>query len=737
MSNELLHIEGSVENIIYTNEDNGYIVLDLKSKDEKITVVGLLGNIEEGEILILEGNYTTHKKYGIQFSAEYCERKLPDKAVNIEKYLASGAIKGIGPGLAKKIVKFFGDNTLNIMEKNPDKLCQIKGISPKKCREITNESQKIFLLRIITSYLAQYEIKAQYAMKLYRKYGTDSMNLLKVNPYILCSEGIELEFEKVDIIANDLNIAKNADCRVIAGIQRILCKNLDDGHSCLPVENIIETIMPELDITQKDFLNSYNNAVKNKELFSYKINDKEYVYLPDYYNAENFIAKKINALCKSSSSTENVDCDALIDIEEQEHNIKYEGKQRLAIATAVSKGIMVLTGSPGTGKTTTLNAIISILEKKGDKVLLSAPTGRAAKRMSELTGREAKTIHRLLEVAYSTDDKLVFIHNENNPLECDAIVIDEMSMVDCILFEKLLRALRHNCKIIMVGDFHQLPSVGAGNLLKDIIRSNAVPVIELTEIFRQAQESCIIMNAHRIVSGKYPDISQKRNDFFFLAVDDHETAAGLIVYLTKTRLPNHYEYSPVDDIQIITPSHKGSVGTEEMNIRLQLELNPPDDNKKEYKLFGNTYRVGDKVMQMQNNYDIVWKKGTEEGTGIFNGDIGKITDINENTQSVFVNFDGRRAVYSFDTLAQIELAYAITVHKSQGCEFEAVIMPVMDGFDRLCYRNLLYTAVTRAKKLLILVGSEEQIHNMVDNNQQTKRYTCLRDMLQRKENQNG
>lgn len=732
MADGFLHIEGSVESVIFRNEINGYIVLDLDANGELITVVGLLGNVEEGEILILEGKYGSHRKYGTQFVAEYCERKLPDNAVNIEKYLASGAIKGIGAGLARKIVRVFGDDTLDIIEHNPHRLCEIKGISPKKCKEIAGEAQKIFSLRMLTSYLAQYEVKAKYAMSFYRKYGNDAMELMKKNPYIMCSDGIGLDFNKADIIAHDLSISGNADCRIIAGAQYILSANAENGHSCLPIESLMKVIMPKLDISEKDFFNSYNYAVDDNELFSYIKNNREYVYLPDYYYAESFIADRLNVLCEFSSS-KNFDCDKLIDIEEQEHGIKYEGKQRLAITTAISRNIMVLTGSPGTGKTTTLNAIISILEKKGDKVLLAAPTGRAAKRMSELTGYEAKTIHRLLEVAYSAENRLVFVHNENNPLECDAIIIDEMSMVDSILFEKLLRALRLNCKLIMVGDFHQLPSVGAGNLLEDIINSGTVPVVELTEIFRQAQKSFIITNAHKIVSGEYPDISQNKNDFFFFPLNDHEKAVQFIVYLTKVRLPNYYKYSPVDDIQIITPSHKGTVGTAEMNKVLQEHLNPPADNKAEYRIFGRIYRVGDKVMQMQNNYDIVWKKGSEQGTGVFNGDIGKIISIDNSTQTALIDFDGRFAVYSFDILTQIELAYAITVHKSQGCEFEAVIMPVMEGFEKLCYRNLLYTAVTRAKKLLILVGSEEKIRSMVDNNKRTRRYTCLRDMLDRKE----
>lgn len=736
MADGLLHIEGSVENVIYRNESNGYIVLDLDASGELITVVGVLGNIEEGEILILEGNYSSHKKYGTQFTAEYCERKLPDDTVNIEKYLASGAIKGIGAVLARKIVHVFGEDTLDIIENNPQRLCEIKGIPPKKCKEITDKAKKIFSLRTLASYLAQYEVKAKYAMSLHRKYGNDVMELIKKNPYIMCGDGIGLDFRKADTIAHDLSIAKNADCRIIAGVQYVLSVNALNGHSCLPVESLMKVVMPKLDISEKDFFNSYNRAVDDGELFSYIKNDREYVYLPDYYYAESFIADRLKVLC-GFSSPENFSCDQLIDIEEQENSIKYEGKQRTAIATAISRNIMVLTGSPGTGKTTTLNAIISILEKKGDKVLLAAPTGRAAKRMTELTGHEAKTIHRLLEVAYSADNRLVFVRNENNPLDCDALIIDEMSMVDCLLFAELLRALRLNCKLIMTGDFHQLSSVGAGNLLEDIINSGTVPIVELTEIFRQAQKSYIITNAHKIISGEYPDVSKNKNDFFFFPLSDHQKAAQFIVYLTKVRLPNYYKYSPADDIQIITPSHKGTVGTIEMNRMLQEHINPPDESKAEYRIFGKVYRTGDKVMQMQNNYDILWTKNSEQGTGIFNGDIGKIVSIDSSSQTALIDFDGRRAVYPFETLAQIELAYAITVHKSQGCEFDAVIMPVMDGFDKLCYRNLLYTAVTRAKKLLILVGSEEKIRSMIDNNKRTRRYTCLRDMLDRKENNNG
>lgn len=728
MAGEFLHIEGSVENILFKNESNGYIVLDLDAGGELIPVFGNLGDIEEGEILILEGNYETSRKYGTQFKAEYCERKLPESAVNIEKYLASGAIKGIGPGLAKKIVNIFGVSTLDIIENNPYRLSEIKGISRKKCDEIAEEAKKLFSLRAVTSFLSQFNIKPKFAMSTFRRFGGNSMELIKINPYILCSEGIDVDFNRADSVAKELDIPYNSDKRVIAAIQCILRAFADRGHTCMLIEHLQKVVSERIDIFERDFYKSYNTALDDNELFNYIIEDKEFVYLPDYYYAEQFIADRINVI-RDFISPEDFSYDSLIDAEESEKNIKYEEKQRQAITTAVSRGLMVLTGGPGTGKTTTLNAIISIFEKRGDKVFLAAPTGRAAKRMSDLTGREAKTIHRLLEVVFDSSDRQVFAHNENNPLDCDVIVIDEMSMVDCILFEKLLRALRLGCRLIMVGDFHQLPSVGAGNLLKDIIASEAVPIVELTEIFRQAQQSSIVMNAHKIVSGEYPDIARKDSDFFFFKRNDFNNAVDLVVDLTKRRLPNAYKYSPMDDIQIITPSRKGTVGTVELNKILQDKLNPPDKEKSEYKGFVYTYRVGDKVMQTRNNYDILWKKDNEQGTGIFNGDIGKIISIAPASQTAVINFDGRLATYSFDMLVQVDLAYAITVHKSQGCEFEVVIMPVMGVFEKLCYRNLLYTAVTRAKKLLILIGEEEYINKMVDNNRRTGRYTCLKHML--------
>lgn len=728
MEETTLHIEGTVENIVFRNESNGYIVLDIDSGGEMITVVGCLGDIDEGEVLELYGKYENTPKFGTQFHADYCNRKLPDTSWNIEKYLSSGAVKGIGAGLAKKIVNVFGSNTLNIIEKSPQRLCEVKGISPKKAALIAEESKKLFALRTLTDFLMQYKIMPAYAMRLYRCHGTDSMELMTDNPYILCDTNIGLEFTKADFIAKDMNIPNNAHCRIAAGTKYIISSFTNDGHTCMPIELLAKNAVDMLKVSEQDFYKSYKTELEENELFSYKKDDREYIYLPDYFHAESYISDRIHIL-SDFSSPDNFNYDKLIDSEEQEKNIHYGEKQRYAIETALSRRLMVLTGNPGTGKTTTLNAIISILEKKGDKVLLAAPTGRAAKRMSELTGHTAKTIHRLLEVSYISENNLTFSHNENNPLECDDIIIDEMSMVDCLLFEKLLCALRIGCRLIMVGDFHQLPSVGSGNLLEDIIRSGTVPVVELTEVFRQAQKSCIITNANKIIVGEYPDLSQKNNDFFFFSRYDRSKAVDLIADLTVRRLPNAYNYSPVDDIQILTPSNKGTTGTDELNKILQEKLNPPARNKPEYKTSFCVFRTGDKVMQTQNNYDIVWSRDDEQGTGIFNGDIGKIISINKSSKTAVINFDGRLTEYPFEMLEQIKLAYAITVHKSQGSEFDVVIMPVLEGFYMLSYRNLLYTAITRAKKLLILVGTQEQVKAMVDNNERTVRYTCLKDML--------
>lgn len=728
MDQDSLKIEGIIETVIYRNENNGYTVLDIDTGGELITAVGELGDVEAGEVLLMEGQYVNHAKFGVQFKVEYFERKLPNTSVNICKYLSSGAIKGIGPALAKKIVDVFGEQTLEIMEKEPRRLLEIKGISPKKCDSITEEVQKIFNLRHLMIYLSKFGLKASIAMRAYQQWGHQAIEMIKVNPYCLCSNYIGLSFKKAEEVAREMSIPSDSHKRIEAGFVYLLSENANAGHSCIPIDIFEKLACTYLKITQNAFYEVYNELIDEQKIFEYIKNDRGFIYLDDYYYAESYIAGRIGVI-QAFSSPDDYDYDKLIDIEEEQNDIHYEKLQRQAITTALSRGIMIMTGGPGTGKTTTLNAIISLYEKKGESVMLAAPTGRAAKRMSDLTGREARTIHRLLEVEFDAGGKLKFKHNESDPLECDVVVVDEMSMVDVILFESLLRALKLNCRLIMVGDSDQLPSVGAGNLLKSLIESKCIPVIELKEIFRQAERSCIVTNAHKIVRGEMPDITQKNNDFFFFKRSQPEMAINLIIDLAKKRLPKAYNYSPVDDIQVISPSRKGTVGVIELNKALQAQLNPAGSMKKEAKSVVYTFREGDKIMQTKNNYDIVWSKDGEQGAGIYNGDIGKILSINRQRMEAVINFDGRNAVYTFEMLDQLELAYAITVHKSQGSEFEVVIMPILGGFEKLFYRNLLYTAVTRAKKLLIIIGTEEVITKMVINNKRTNRYTCLTAML--------
>lgn len=728
MDQDSLKIEGIIETVIYRNENNGYTVLDIDTGGELITAVGELGDVEAGEVLLMEGQYVTHVKFGVQFKVEYFERKLPNTSVNICKYLSSGAIKGIGPALAKKIVDAFGEQTLEIMEKEPRRLLEIKGISPKKCDSIAEEVKKIFNLRHLMIYLSKFGLKASIAMRAYQQWGHQAIEMIKVNPYCLCSNYIGLSFKKAEEVAGEMSIPSDSHKRIEAGFVYLLNENANAGHSCIPIDVFEKLACTYLKITQNVFYEVYNELIEEQKIFEYIKNDRGFVYLDDYYYAESYIAGRIGVI-QAFSSPDDYDYDKLIDIEEEQNEIHYEKLQRQAITTALSRGIMIMTGGPGTGKTTTLNAIISLYEKKGESVMLAAPTGRAAKRMSDLTGREARTIHRLLEVEFDAGGKLKFKHNESDPLECDVVVVDEMSMVDVILFESLLRALKLNCRLIMVGDSDQLPSVGAGNLLKSLIESKCIPVIELKEIFRQAERSCIVTNAHKIVRGEMPDITQKNNDFFFFKRSQPEMAINLIIDLAKKRLPKAYNYSPIDDIQIISPSRKGTVGVIELNKALQAQLNPAGSMKKEAKSVIYTFREGDKIMQTKNNYDIVWSKDGEQGAGIYNGDIGKILSINRQRMEAVINFDGRNAVYTFEMLDQLELAYAITVHKSQGSEFDVVIMPILGGFEKLFYRNLLYTAVTRAKKLLIIIGTEEVITKMVINNKRTNRYTCLTAML--------
>lgn len=727
--NELIHIEGTVETVLFCNEQNGYIVLDLDTGGDYVTVVGELGTIEEGEELRLTGKYVTHPKFGAQFRAEACERKLPATETAILKYLSSGVIKGIGSTLAKRMVEEFGDKALEVIENTPEDLIKVKGMSAKKADEISQEFRRIFGIRALMIFLAGYGVSPSVAVSAWKRWGQFAVEQIKANPYILCTQGIELEFSKAEEMAAKLEIPKDSPGRIRAGICYILTHNAFNGHTCLPEDRLKETAVKLLDVGEEVFDDNLSAACDDDELCVYDKDGRSFVFLQDFFRAEQYISTRLSVMNDCFKDT-GTDYSKLIDIEEKTKIITYADKQREAISLALSKGFLILTGGPGTGKTTTLKAIISLYEQRGMKVMITAPTGRAAKRIADLTGYPAKTIHRLLEVMYDKSGQLKFKHNEQEPVSCDVMIIDEMSMVDTLLFESLLRALKLSCRLIMVGDSDQLPSVGAGNILKDMIDSGRLTVVALNEIFRQAQQSCIITNAHKIVNGEEPDLSRKDSDFFFMQRLDAEGAAVTVTELCSRRLPDAYGYSPLDDIQVLCPSRKGILGSVEMNKMLQRVLNPPKKELSEVKGILFTFRDGDKVMQTKNNYDIVWKKDGENGTGIFNGDIGIIVKVKRGEGTVVIDFEGRIAEYSLEMLEQLELAYAITVHKSQGSEFTAVIIPLLGGFDKLYYRNLLYTAVTRAKKMLIIVGSKSIVEKMVHNDRRTLRYTCLRHMIE-------
>lgn len=725
----VLAMKGTVDDVLFYKEEDGYIVFDLETEEAMITVVGELGLLEPGEEVELTGNFVTHPRFGQQFRADSCVRALPSTVVNIERYLASGVIRGIGKALAKRIVSEFGEFTLQVIEKEPEKLCRIKGISPQKCEEITEAAQQIFGLRSLMGRLQAFSIPASVAMKAYRRWGTPAWELIQENPYRLCTEGIGLDFRAAERIAAALQIPANSPKRLLAGFRWLLETAALEGHTCLPFADFHAVALQGLGIQEQDFQTGYAEAIEEHVIYLYHAAEADFIYLDIYYHAEDFIASRIAAKL-AFSSPEEFDCAKAIEQEEQATGITYAEQQKKAISAAFSRGIMVLTGGPGTGKTTTLNGVIHLCTKAGSTVLLAAPTGRAAKRMTELTGREAKTIHRLLGTEYNDSGELTFMHDEQNQLQADVIIVDEVSMVDTLLFAGLLRAVRLSARIVLVGDVDQLPSVGAGQLLQTLIESRRIPVVRLTEIFRQAQESCIIRSAHQIVSGEMPDLREKQSDFFFFDRRNANEAAAFLKDLYSRRLPQAYGFKPQSDIQVISPTRKGILGTVTLNQMLQETVNPAQYGKMIMKNLLYTFREGDKVMQIQNQYDMEWAKDGERGTGIFNGDMGTVTVIDKAANTLKVDFDGKIVTYRPDQLDQLELAYAVTVHKSQGSEFEAVILVLPEGRDRLSYRSLLYTAVTRAKKLLILIGSPYKVHEMVQNHQRTVRYSCLSDMLQ-------
>lgn len=720
---------GSVEDVIYKNAENGYTVLNLGCEEGLIPVVGNLGDVNEGERLNLRGGWITSAKYGRQFKAVLCERSLPQTEDEIAAYLGSGVIKGLGPAIAKRIVKAFGTESLDIIDNDCMQLTAIKGISSDKALYISEEYHKITGVNEVIKFLGEYNFGPAHAISVWSAFEHESIKKIKTNPYILCRGGIDIDFRSVDRMAADLGFdAENSD-RVRAGIVYVLRENANAGHTCLPVEKLRESVCDYLGIERRQFESCLDDCEGYDWVVRLTLSNREFVYLPEYYYSETIVAKKLAFMLRTSAQYEKDYSDEIRGVEFSE-NIQYEALQRAAINACLTGSVFILTGGPGTGKTTTLNGVIKILKAQKKRILLCAPTGRAAKRMSDLTGEPAKTIHRLLEVDFTSKDELKFKRNEKNPLPADVIIADEMSMVDSLLMCSLVRAIKPSSKFIMVGDSNQLPSVGAGNVLKDLIASHFIPSVELKEIFRQAAKSLIVTNAHRIVKGEFPVLDDKQNDFFFMNKPNEEDISSLVIQLAKQRLPSTYGFSPIDDIQVLCPTKMGAAGTRELNKLLQQALNPPAQNKAELKFFDVIFRIGDKVMQTKNDYDVLWTRNNEKGSGIFNGDIGIIRSVDRFSQNVTIDFEGRMAIYTSEMLRKLEHAYAITIHKSQGSEYDAVIIPITGYTKNLLYRNLLYTGVTRAKKMIILIGTRELVKAMVDNDRKMLRYTLLRPMLE-------
>lgn len=724
-----VELSGSVEDVIYKNADNGYTVINLGCDEGLIPVVGTLGDVNEGERLDLRGGWITSPKYGRQFKAAMCERSMPQTETEIVAYLGSGVIKGLGPAIAKRIVKAFGTEALDIIDNDCMKLTAINGISSDKALYISNEYHKITGVNEVIKFLGEYNFGPAHAISVWSAFEHDSIKQIKTNPYILCTSGIDIDFRSVDRMAADLGFdAENSD-RVRAGIVYVLHENANAGHTCQPVEKLRESVCDNLGIERRQFESCLDDCEEKEWVTRLTLGKREFVYLPEYYLAEIYIAKKLAFMIRTSAQYEKDYSDEIRGVEFSE-NIQYEDLQRAAINACLTGSVFILTGGPGTGKTTTLNGVIKILKAHKKRILLCAPTGRAAKRMSDLTGEPARTIHRLLEVDYTAKGELKFKRNETNPLPADVVIADEMSMVDALLMCSLVRAIKPTSKFIMVGDSNQLPSVGAGNVLKDLIASHYIPSVELKEIFRQAAQSLIVTNAHRIVKGEFPVLDDRQNDFFFMNKPNESEIAGLVIQLTKQRLPDTYGFSPIDDIQVLCPTKMGAAGTRELNKQLQLALNPPSQNKAELKFFDVIFRTGDKVMQTKNDYDVLWTKNNEKGSGIFNGDIGIIRAVDRFSQNVTIDFEGRMAIYTSEMLRKLEHAYAITIHKSQGSEYDAVIIPITGFTQNLLYRNLLYTGVTRAKKMIIVIGTKQLVKTMVDNDRKMLRYSLLRPLLE-------
>lgn len=729
----MAEVIGIVEEIIFRNEENGFSVIDVQEEgtNHLVTVVGNFPCISQGERVRLEGDWTTHPDYGRQLKMLNYSSAAPSTMVGLTNYLASGLIKGVGEATAKKLVQHFGMEVLDIIQFNPQRLTEVDGIGSSRAEMIASSFSEQKEIREIMVFLQSYGITTTYALKIYKMYGGNTINLVRENPYRLAEDITGIGFKTADQIARKLGVDLNSPYRAAAGIKYILSDAALDGHTFLPKEVLLEKAKKILGIDNSLIENALTNLVLSHSIVMEQTEEYIAVYRAGIYQAEASAARMLRDLAADNTIKRFKNIENNIKIFEEKNHISLADQQREAVCKAMEHGVLVITGGPGTGKTTTINCIIDLFEQEGLEVELAAPTGRAAKRMTETTGCEARTIHRLLEYGYGEEQEYAFQLDEDNPIKADAVIIDEMSMVDILLLYHLLKAIVHGTRLILVGDVDQLPSVGPGNVLRDIIQSDVIPVIKLTEIFRQAQESMIIVNAHRINRGENPLLNIKDKDFFYDKREKADDILRTLIDLVVRRLPGFGNYDILKDIQVLAPMRKGIIGVNNLNSELQQVLNPPSHDKNE-KAYGQiVFRQGDKVMQIKNNYKLQWTRcgingETIEGEGVFNGDLGLIQDIDKEEQTLTVKFDDdKTVVYEFSQLDDLELSYAISIHKSQGCEFPVVVIPLAAGPPMLMTRNLLYTGVTRAKEMVVLVGREQAIYRMVGNNHIAKRYSSL------------
>ncbi len=725
---ELDRLEGTIAYITFSSQDTGFTVLELQTDGDMVTVVGEMVGVAPGQQLVVHGTYSNHPSFGVQFKVQNYEVALPSDENAIYDYLASGAVKGIGPVTAKRIIKAFGSNALEILECDPVQLATIKGISYRQALEIQSEFKRIYGIQDVIMNLSNYGLSASQAIALYGVYGQATTEIISTNPYLLCNDPVFLPFERADNIANKMMLEYDSHQRIAGGVLYVLRHNSQNGHCCVPYDRLVETVSAFIGVEPEKVETVIEEKCDEGELFTEDINDRTFVYLAQLYVAELVSCQKLGQLL-AVKPQKHKDISSVINTVQQLLDICYAPNQIKALEKVADSSVCIITGGPGTGKTTLVKGIITMFEMQADVVSLCAPTGRAAKRLSELSGKNAKTIHRLLEVVPGSRNDIKFQRNQDNPIPCDVLIVDECSMVDIVLFSQLITAVKDGCRIVLVGDYNQLPAVGPGNVLKDLLDSQLVPNVQLTDIFRQARQSDIVVNSHAINQGIYPKTSGKTGDYFF--IETGENVEDLISGLVQTRLPRTYGFDSFDDIQVLTPSRKRRGGTTNINATLQSVLNPETDGKPQLTFNGITFRLGDKVMQIKNNYDLQYVRDNgETEVGVFNGDIGQIIGVDRFNKALTVKFDDKTYVYPQEFFTQLEHAWAVTVHKSQGSEFRAVILCLSDTPNELQYRNLLYTAFTRAKELLVVVGRSEILANMVSNSRKQLRYSGVKHFLE-------